>query len=387
MRVLFTFVGGTGHSEPMVPVAKSLLDVGHTVGFAGDQRYLSRLSQQGFDVITADSAAWVPERRQALVEPDQAHEDAALQNHYVGEVPRRRIETYQRLFADWEPDLLVRDEADFGAAIVAEQLAIPRVEVLIAAAGATLRPEVIGHAWNRLRAAHDLPADHDFGRLYEDLVLSPFPPRFRDPEYPLPRTAQSFRRDLPDEHKSELPPWWPLDPDLLIIYVTLGTVFPLESGDLFERILSGLGQLQADVVTTVGPDLDPAALGPQPDHVHVEQWLPQAQVMPHVDLVVSHGGSGTISDALQHGVPQLVVPLGADQMHNARRVEALGIGHSLHPITTTSEQFRDAAASLITDRCARAAAARFRAEIAALPSPAQLLGSLETLGLSRGLRS
>jgi hypothetical protein len=195
----------------MVPVAKALLDAGHNVGFAGDQRYLSRLSQQGFDVITAGSAAWVPERRQALVEPDQAYEDAVVQNHYVGEVPRRRIETYQRLFADWQPDLLVRDEADFGAAIVAEQLMIPRVEVLIGAAGATLRPEVIGHAWNRLRAAHDLPADHDFGRLYDDLVLSPFPPRFRDPEYPLPRTALSFRRDLPDEHKSELPPWWPRD--------------------------------------------------------------------------------------------------------------------------------------------------------------------------------
>ncbi|HKN44102.1 MAG TPA: glycosyltransferase, partial [Propionibacteriaceae bacterium] len=137
------------------------------------------------------------------------------------------------------------------------------------AAGATLRPEVIGQAWNRLRAAHGLPADHDFGRLHDDLVLSPFPSRFRGPEYPLPQTALSFRRDLPDEHQSELPSWWPRDPDLSIIYVTLGTVFPLESGDLFERILPGLGPLQAGVVTTVGPDLDPAALGPQPDHVHV----------------------------------------------------------------------------------------------------------------------
>ena len=114
MRVLFTFVGGTGHSEPMVPVVQALLDAGHNVGFAGDQRYLSRLSQLGFEVITADSSAWVPERRQSLVEPDQAHEDAVVQNHYLGEVPRRRIETYQRLFADWQPDLLVRDEADFG---------------------------------------------------------------------------------------------------------------------------------------------------------------------------------------------------------------------------------------------------------------------------------
>ena len=31
VRVLFSFVGGTGHAEPMVPIAHVLQDAGHTV--------------------------------------------------------------------------------------------------------------------------------------------------------------------------------------------------------------------------------------------------------------------------------------------------------------------------------------------------------------------
>jgi UDP:flavonoid glycosyltransferase YjiC (YdhE family) len=31
VRVLFSFVGGTGHAEPMVPIAYVLQDSGHTV--------------------------------------------------------------------------------------------------------------------------------------------------------------------------------------------------------------------------------------------------------------------------------------------------------------------------------------------------------------------
>jgi hypothetical protein len=63
--------------------------------------------------------------------------------------------------------------------------------------------------------------------------------------------------------------------------------------------------------------------------VHVEQWLPQSLLLPHTDLVVSHGGSGTVTAALAHGLPQLILPMGADQLHNADRVQELGIGRTL----------------------------------------------------------
>ena len=58
-----------------------------------------------------------------------------------------------------------------------------------------------------------------------------------------------------------------------LVYVTLGTVFNARSGDLFERLLAGLADVPADVLVTVGRDVDPAEFGPQPAHVRVESYV------------------------------------------------------------------------------------------------------------------
>jgi MGT family glycosyltransferase len=162
------------------------------------------------------------------------------------------------------------------------------------------------------------------------------------------------------------------------VHVTLGTVFATESGDLFPRLLTGLGQLPVEVVVTVGRDINPAELGLQPEHVHVEQWVPQSLLLPHTDLVVSHGGSGTVIAALAHGLPQVVIAMGADQMHNADRVQALGLGRALHPVTTTAAEIRDTAAALLTDDRAQSAAQRMQREVSALPGLDSALTLLET---------
>ena len=162
------------------------------------------------------------------------------------------------------------------------------------------------------------------------------------------------------------------------MHVTLGTIFAAESGDLFRRLLTGLSQLPVEVVVTVGRDIHPAEFGPQPKHVHVEQWVPQSLLLPRTDLVVCHGGSGTVIAALAHGLPQVVLAMGADQMHNADRVLALGVGRALHRVTTTPAEIRDTVAALLTDNGAKTAAQRVQREISALPGLDRALTLLES---------
>ena len=71
------------------------------------------------------------------------------------------------------------------------------------------------------------------------------------------------------------------------------------------------------MLLTTGTDLD---LGAVPTNVHVERWVPQADVLAHASVVVGHGGSGTTLGALGAGQPLVVVPLFADQPNNAARV-------------------------------------------------------------------
>jgi UDP:flavonoid glycosyltransferase YjiC (YdhE family) len=82
--------------------------------------------------------------------------------------------------------------------------------------------------------------------------------------------------------------------------------------------------------------MDPEALGPIPDNVTVLPFVPQGEVMPHASLVLCHGGSGTLLEALARGIPVVVVPLFADQPANARSVERTGAGLAVWEINPAS---------------------------------------------------
>ncbi|WP_342775374.1 glycosyltransferase [Nocardioides litoris] len=141
--------------------------------------------------------------------------------------------------------------------------------------------------------------------------------------------------------------------------------------------MAGLARLDVDVVATVGTGIDPADLGPQPPHVRVERFVPQDEVLPAVDLVVSHGGSGSLVAALAHGLPSLLVPLGADQPHNARRARELGVASVLDAVAVTAAEVAEQAGALLADPDVARRCAAVADEVRSLPDAAAAVAALE----------
>lgn len=380
MRVLFAFVGGNGHFEPMVPIARASVAAGHTVMVAGRQSMASLVADAGFPFASTGTGHEDPAGRAPLLPLDAQREDRDLREGFARRIARDRAEQMLALCADWKPDLVVCDEVDFGSVVAAERLGLPYATVLVTAAGSFIRPEVIAEPLHELRAEHGLPPDPELAMLSRYLVLSPVPASYRDPAFPAPATTHPFRPLVPAAATEPAPPWAGGSPS---IYFTLGTVFNTESGDLFNRVLAGLAGLDANLIVTVGHRIDPAEFGPQPAHVHIERYIPQAQVLPWCDAVVSHGGSGSVIGALAHGLPSVLIPMGADQPHNGDRCLALGVGRVLDPVAATPESVREAAAAVLTDPAYRRAARRVRDEIAAMPPPEYTVGLLERLPAGR----
>ena len=92
---------------------------------------------------------------------------------------------------------------------------------------------------------------------------------------------------------------------------------------------------------------------------------------------------GSVLGALAHGLPSVLLPMGADQPLNAARCSALGLAQVLDPITTTPETIREAVATVLADPCYRQAAERIRDEIAALPALSQSIPLLERLAAEK----
>jgi MGT family glycosyltransferase len=159
------------------------------------------------------------------------------------------------------------------------------------------------------------------------------------------------------------------------VYLTLGTVFH-EALDVFHACLAGLRELPVNVVVTVGPDADPARLGPQPPGVVIEPFIPQALLLPRCRLVISHGGAGTMLGAFGHGLPQLIIPQAADQFLNAAAAQAAGAALTLPPGAVTPDAVRAALGRLLDEPGFALAAKTLQVEIEALPAAEDALATI-----------
>jgi UDP:flavonoid glycosyltransferase YjiC (YdhE family) len=380
MRILFAFAGGNGHFEPLVPIARAAAAVGHVVAVAGGHGMVPTIEAVGFTAFATGKPGAGAPRRIPLRVLDAERENRDLRENFARRLARERAAEMLVLCAQWKPDLVVCDELDFGSMVAAERLGLPYASVLVIAAGSFVRPRVVAEPLHELRAEHGLPPDAEMAMLHRHLVLSPFPPSFRDPACPLPPTAHAIRPFATEPVPDAPAPACIAEPsDAPTVYFTLGTVFNVECGDLFARVLAGLRDLPVNVVATVGPGIDPAELGPQPARIRIERYVPQSHLLPHCAAVVSHGGSGSVIGALAHGLPSVLLPMGADQPLNAARCADLGVGRVLDVIGATPALVREAVAAVLEDPGYRSAAERLRDEIAALPAPAHAMSLLERL--------
>ncbi|HEX5406960.1 MAG TPA: nucleotide disphospho-sugar-binding domain-containing protein [Pseudonocardiaceae bacterium] len=127
----------------------------------------------------------------------------------------------------------------------------------------------------------------------------------------------------------------------------------------------------ADFVVTLGGA--PAAdFGPLPDNVRLVEWVPLGALLAASTAAIHHGGAGTTLTALNAGLPQLVLPQGADQFMNAAAVAKSGTG----AVVTPDELDADRLADLLADGPMRAAAQGVAAEMAGQPSPADLVSRI-----------
>jgi len=379
VRLLFTFVGGRGHFEPLAAIARVARDAGCEVAFGCPPGQTGMVEGAGFRALPIGEDAGRPPRRLPLQPIDRAREERDLRERFVRGAGGYRAPRVAALLEEWRPDALVCDETDFGAGVAAERRGLPFASVLVTASGSFVRPDVVGPALDALRAEHGLPSDPDLASPGCHLVLCPFPPSLRDPAFPLPATARCYRLPLAGASGPK-PEWADVRPGASAVYVTLGTVFNLESGDLLARAVAALRELPVNLLVTVGSDLDPAELGAQPAQVRVERYVPQAEVLPWCDAVVSHAGSGGVLGALSHGLPSVLIPLGADQPWNADRCAALGVARVLDALAIDAAELRDALTSVLEQPGYRRRAERIAAEIAALPDVSETVRWLEDLG-------
>ena len=370
MRVLISTRPGAGHVGPLIPFAHALLRNNDEVIVTAPAQAAPMIAEAGLDHHQIPDPP--AEQRDPIFAKAKTMKDPDAANALVGADLFVRIDTragYPHMVAAIErlqPDVMLYDIADFAAGLAAEATALPAVSVSITQGIHMQRlTEPLAEALDEVRAEIGLDPDPRLDRLAATPCFSLIPQALEEPETAGIDRILRFRAAEPHEPRP-LPNWWRND-DWPLVYLTFGTVVPTIGTypKLYRDAIDALSVLPIRLLVTVGRDQDPAALGPVAPNVHVARWIPQADILPHADVLICHGGSGTVTGTLAAGVPAVVVPFIADQYHNARRVSELGAGVMLEAEDIV--RLPDAVRALLADGSYREAAGRVAAEMRELP--------------------
>ena len=396
LTVLFLPESAYGPTNQCIGLGDVLLQRGHRVVFASESSWAGRLEALGFeerlvDLAPADPGAgeggedagqfWTdfiaetaPEFRRSTTEQLETFVAPTYQALIDGAVFAQPA--LERIVAEVRPDVVVEDNVVLFPALVSSGAPFVRI---VSCNPLEVPGDGVAPAFSGLPQddpASWAPFRQEFERTHKDrweafnawvveqgaapLPYLEFMPRENAANlyvYPeeadyvaaRPLDASWHRVDssvrLTDE-EYELPAAVADRPEgSALVYLSLGSLGGADV-ELMQRLVDAFADSPHRFVVSKGPQADRVRLA---ENMVGAQTLPQTKVIPQVDLVITHGGNNTTTEALHFGKPMVLLPLFWDQYDNAQRMHELGFGIRLDTYRATPEELNGAVQALLDD--------------------------------------
>jgi MGT family glycosyltransferase len=235
------------------------------------------------------------------------------------------------------------------------------------------------NAWVVEQGAPPLP-DLEFIHESRDLNLAVYP-EIADYRRSRPLAATWHRLESSvreTEEPFEIPPSL-ADGEGALIYLSLGSLGSADV-ELMKRLVEVLAGTPHRYVVSKGPRADEFDL---PENMWGEARVPQTSLVPLVDLVITHGGNNTTTEAFHFGKPMIVLPVFWDQYDNAQRVDEIGRGVRLDTYAFEEAELRGAVDRLLGDTVLRARMATEAQAIRSRDGKTLAADLIERLGRAR----
>ncbi len=408
-KIIFAPVHVAGHFFPTIPVAHALKKRGHEVIYTSEINMKDYVEGEGFTHHRVGPGVWagnLPEKfPQILKLRGNPRIHFILKEVYLGLAPYY-IKDLLPIVKREKPDLMLFDCFSYPGRIVAEMTNTPWVTMAmflglipswemppysfgLPPPKNLLQKLAYGLGWQVL-ALYIKRYDRIINRIRKDFGLPPVYRAFLDsavsPYLYLAFTSFGFeyyQKDLPPQIHLVGPSLWnrPRNyqpPDWLAkfpekrpaVYITIGTVESVYERSFFRLVMEAF-QSMPDVqglMTVCYPGKDINGMG-IPPNLRIEQYVPNSEIIPKVDLVVHHAGFNTTMDCLVHSKPAVAIPMEGDQHENGRRVQVFGVGYRVPYRSLTPEKLRQAIRKALKDESLKANVAKLSQQINKLNGP------------------
>jgi UDP:flavonoid glycosyltransferase YjiC (YdhE family) len=370
MHALLMTAGSGGDVYPFLQLGKELKARGHRCTLMTHCVYDQKASLHGLDFVPIDT----PAEYHAFVEDQPLLNTPRgipqfLKRHALSNVSIL-LDQVARRVSDPDTVLLTRDLFDTAPRLISETLGLPLIWIFTAPSQittASLRSQlfstILAADIEKIRSSLGLDprVSEVYWRTYANISIALWPEWFGAPErdWPSPLAFAGFMVE-----EAEKTDRLPLEIEAILanrippILITAGTGSYL-GGEFHAASARACFLLnRPGIVVSRYQSQMPAQL---PDSVYSAAFLPFRLLMPRIGAVIHHGGIGTSCCALFAGIPQLVLPMGADRPDNAERLNRLGVAEYLPPSQWKPDLIAEALrrlleSSVVSDRCKELAA-------------------------------
>jgi UDP:flavonoid glycosyltransferase YjiC (YdhE family) len=388
-RFLVAAFGDAGHAFPAIGLARALAARGHEVTVETWARWREAVEGEGLGFTAAEEYKTFPPP------PPGSADGRSVADAALALVPMLEEERF---------DVVVSDVLTLAPALAAERVGLRRATLIphvypvtdagmpFFAVGAMPPRTAIGRAlWRAampalgigLRRGRDelnqsreivglAPIERFHGGLSEELVIVATFPQL---EYP---------RRWPAHVRVTGPIWFELPhPDVEVpggdgpLVVVAPSTAQDPEGRLVRVALAALAEEPVRVLATTNRPGEP--LPAAPANAVVVDWLSYSQAMAAADLIICHGGHGTIARALAAGVPVISCPAAGDMAENGARVAWAGAGLMLPWRLTAPVALRCVVRQALANEALAVCAGAVASSARANPRSAQAAQLLEEL--------
>lgn len=413
MKTLMVTVEGGGNVPPMMKLGTQLRGTGHDVTVLTEPCMKDTVENQGHAFIPFREYFTREDRKEDLFRDWNASSTKSPVLELVTFGPARPVvEQVIELIQSRKIDLLVVDFLLLPSLIAAEYCGIPSVAVVhmpeflpgpnrppgnlgIRPGNGLifrLRDRVLGRLMhstfnkfkpelNSLLNAYSLKPLENTLDLFDraDLKLVQTLKSFDIPVEPAPANVRYTGPVLDDPDWAAGEGWedpWNGRFTGPLVVVSFSSTFQNQAGTI-QHCIDALAGTGFRGCVTLGPAMNGAEF-PVPENVVVRQSVSHSRLFPHADLVITHGGHGTIMRALSHGLPVVCMPMGRDQADNGIKVERSGCGIMVSA-KSSPERIRKAVMQLVSDGTCKRNAQRMKEQIHSGQNLGEVLEEIEAL--------
>ncbi|MBV8542761.1 MAG: glycosyltransferase family 1 protein [Pseudonocardiales bacterium] len=385
-RFLFVVPPLVGHIMPTVAIGRELADRGNQVAWAGHAETVGPLLPPGARLlpVAADfGGETLAQLRRRSLGLRGAAAFRFLWADFLIPLAVSMLPGVAAAVDEFRPDVLVADQQAPAGALVARRRGLPWATSATTSAELTdqfsTMPQLGGWARQRLT---ELQAEVGVSdpidlRFSDQLVLAFSTPTLVGPIGDLPGHWVFVGPAIGTRTGGTGFPWDWLCRDRQHVLVSLGTVNQEVGRRFFATAVQAVAPLadRLQAIVVAPSDLVETV----PEHVLVREFVPQLDLLPHLDAVVCHGGHNTVCEALAHGVPLVVAPIRDDQPVIAGQVVNAGAGIRVHFGRVGVTELRDAITTVLDDPSYRAAARRVQTSFTTAGGAAAAADHLEKL--------